>query len=61
MEIFDVLIVVLVTEVYTCVKFIGLDFPGGAGAKNLSATAGQKGLIPGLGRSRMPQGNEPER
>ena len=40
-------------------KLIGLDFPGGAGDEYLSAKAGHMGLIPGLGRSRMPQGNVP--
>ena len=33
------------------------DFPGGAVLKNLPANAGDTGLIPGLGRSHMPQSN----
>ena len=32
-------------------------FPGGPVVKNLSANTGKMGLIPGLGRSHMPQGN----
>ena len=32
------------------------DFPGGA-VKNPPANAGDTGLIPGLGRSHMPQSN----
>ena len=35
----------------------GLDFPGGSVIKNLPASAGDAGLIPGLGRSQMLQGN----
>jgi len=31
------------------------DFPGGAVDKNWSASAGDTGLIPGLGRLHMPQ------
>ena len=34
------------------------DFPGGPVVKNLPANAGDTGLIPGPGRSHMPQGNE---
>ena len=33
------------------------DFPGGPVAKNLPASAGDTGLIPGLGRFHMLQGN----
>ena len=33
------------------------DFPGGPVVKNLPVNAGGMGLIPGLGRSHMPQGN----
>ena len=33
------------------------DFPGGAVLKNLPAKAGDTGLIPGPGRSHMPQTN----
>ena len=33
------------------------DFLGGAVVKNLPAIAGDRGLIPGLGRSHMPQSN----
>ena len=33
------------------------DFLGGTVDKNLSANAGDMGLIPGLGRFYMPQGN----
>ena len=33
------------------------DSPGGPVVKNLSANAGDRGLIPGLGRSHMPWGN----
>ena len=32
-------------------------FPGGAVVKNLPADAGDKGSIPGPGRSHMPQSN----
>ena len=31
------------------------NFPGGTVVKNLPANAGDTGLIPGLGRSHMPQ------
>ena len=31
------------------------DFPGGPMVKNLSASAGTTGLIPGLGRSHVPR------
>ena len=34
------------------------DFPSGPVAKNLPCNAGDMGLIPGLGRSHMPWGNE---
>ena len=37
-------------------KYSG-DFPGGAVVKNLPAHAGDKGLIPGPGRSHMPRSN----
>ena len=33
------------------------DFPGGSVVKNPPASAGDMGLIPGLGRSHMPQSN----
>ena len=33
------------------------DFPGGAVVKNQPANAGDTGLIPGPGRSHMPQSN----
>ena len=33
------------------------DFPGGPVGKNLPGGAGDTGLIPGLGRFHMPQGN----
>ena len=33
------------------------DFPGGTVVKNLSANAGDTGLIPGPGRSHMPRSN----
>ena len=33
------------------------DFPGGGVVKNLPASAGDMGLIPGLGRSHMLQSN----
>ena len=33
-------------------------FPGGAVVKNTPANAGDMGLIPGLGRSHMPQSNQ---
>ena len=33
------------------------DFPGGAVVENLPANAGDRGLIPGPGRSHMPQSN----
>ena len=32
-------------------------FPGGSGVKNPPATAGDRGLVPDLGRSHLPQGN----
>ena len=32
---------------------LSLDFPGGPGVKNSLANAGDMGLIPGLGRSRL--------
>ena len=34
-----------------------LGLPGGPVVKNLPVNAGDMGLIPGLGRSHMPQGN----
>ena len=34
-----------------------LDFPGGPVVKNLPCNAGDKGSIPGPGRSHMPRGN----
>jgi len=34
-----------------------LDFPGGPVVKNLPASAGDTGLIPGLGRFHVSQGN----
>ena len=34
-----------------------MDFPGGAVVKTLPDEAGDKGSIPGLERSHMPQGN----
>ena len=33
------------------------DFPGGPVVKSLRVNAGNKGLIPTLGRSQMPRGN----
>ena len=36
---------------------VSRDFPGGAVVKNLPAIAGDTGLIPGPGRSHMPQSN----
>ena len=33
------------------------DFPGGAVVESLPANAGDMGLIPGPGRSHMPQSN----
>ena len=33
------------------------DFPGGAVVENLPANSGDTGLIPGPGRSHMPQSN----
>ena len=35
-----------------------LGFPGGSVVKSLPAKAGDLGLIPGLGRSHVPQSNE---
>ena len=40
------------------VKYFLGDFPGGPVVKNLSANAGDTGLIPGLGRSHLLQGNK---
>ena len=34
-----------------------MDFPDGSMVKNLPANAGDMGLIPGPGRSRMPRNN----
>ena len=39
------------------VKLIVVDFPGCPVVKNLPVNAGDTGLIPGLGRFHMPQGN----
>ena len=39
------------------VKSGGGGFPGGAVVKNPPANAGDMGLLPGLGRSHMPQSN----
>ena len=36
-------------------NFLNPGFPGGLVVKNLPANAGDVGLIPGLGRSHMPQ------
>ena len=36
---------------------IGVGFPGGAVVKDPPANAGDTGLSPGPGRSRMPQSN----
>ena len=38
-------------------KACGQDFPGGTVVKNLPASAGDRGSIPGLGRSHMPRSN----
>ena len=35
----------------------GRGFPGGSVIKNLPANVGDTGLIPGLGRSHMPEDN----
>ena len=43
---------------YPCQDLVKLDlsgFPGGSVVKNLPASAGYTGLIPGPGRSHMPQ------
>ena len=40
-----------------CLKSDWRGFPGGPEVKNLFADAGDTGLIPGLGRSCMPQSN----
>ena len=42
---------------YLLIKSSNLDFPGGPVVKNLPTNAGDKGLIPGLGRFHMPQGS----
>ena len=34
-------------------------FPGGLAVNNLLANSGDRGLIPGLGRSHMPWSNKP--
>ena len=39
-------------------KLLNWDFPGGAVVKNPLASAGHTGLIPGSGRSHMPQSNQ---
>ena len=44
-------------ECFLLIKAIDEDFPGGAVVKNLPANAGDTGLIPGPGRSHMPQSN----
>ena len=46
----------LITE-ETYFKIGSRDFPGGAVVKNPPANAGDTGLIPGPGRSHMPQSN----
>ena len=38
--------------------FLFRDFPGGAVVKNPPANAGDRGSIPGLGRSHMPRSNQ---
>jgi len=38
-------------------KSIGKDFPGGPGVKSLPSSAGDTGLIPGLGRFHMLRSN----
>ena len=40
-------------NIYTLFKIDNWDFPGGTEDKNLSANAGDTGLIPGLGRFYM--------
>ena len=40
-----------------CLKKASLGFPGGAVDKNLPATAGDAGLIPGPGISHMSRNN----
>ena len=40
------------------ITICGLDFPGGIVDKNLPVNKGDKGLIPGPGRSHMPQSNQ---
>ena len=45
-----------VTELNTFKRHLG-GFPGGSVIKNLPASAGDTGSIPGLGRSHMPWSN----
>ena len=56
MEMFCILIVVVVSWVYTTVKTHG-GLPGGAVVENPPANAGDAGSSPGLGRSHMPWSN----
>ena len=45
------------TETTKNIKKVFYDFPGDTVDKNPPATAGDTGLIPGPGRSHMPQSN----
>ena len=39
-------------------KYSEQDFPGGPAVKNLPANAGDRGLIPGPGKSHVPRGKK---
>ena len=43
--------------IFSYLRYSVLDFSGGAVDKNPPANAGDMGLIPGPGRSHMPQSN----
>ena len=50
-------VTLLFTTKNVCMRVAGCDFPGGPVVKNLPASAGDTGSIPGLGRLHTPQGN----
>ena len=50
-------VTLLFTTKNTCIRVAGRDFPGGPVVKNLPASAGDTGSIPGLRRLHMTQGN----
>ena len=57
-----VLYIIYIVYIYIWIHILdiyiqNLDFPGGSVVKNLPASAGDIGSIPGPGRSHMPQSN----